>query len=115
MTAISLRQQKIIGFALVLAFAALTRFINLGRPDELVFDEVYYVDGARDFLTSGVELDKGAAEFIVHPPIGKWAIALGIQVFGSRGFVINSANFFNHQKAVPLIFLEYYWSCFDGS
>jgi dolichyl-phosphate-mannose--protein O-mannosyl transferase len=92
MSAISLRPskdrdlRKILGFAGVLAFAALTRFINLGRPGELVFDEVYYVDGARDFLTSGVELDKGAAEFIVHPPVGKWAIALGIQIFGDTPF-----------------------------
>jgi len=59
MNAISLRHRKIMGLALVLTFAALTRFINLGRPGELVFDEVYYVDGARDFLASGVELDKG--------------------------------------------------------
>ena len=92
MSAISLRPskdrdlRKILGFAGVLAFAALTRFINLGRPGELVFDEVYYVDGARDFLASGVELDKGAAEFIVHPPVGKWAIALGIQIFGDTPF-----------------------------
>jgi dolichyl-phosphate-mannose--protein O-mannosyl transferase len=92
MSAISLRpskdrdSRKILGFAGVLAFAALTRFINLGRPGELVFDEVYYVDGARDFLASGVELDKGAAEFIVHPPVGKWAIALGIQIFGDTPF-----------------------------
>lgn len=92
MSAISLRPskdrdlRKILGFAGVLAFAALTRFINLGRLGELVFDEVYYVDGARDFLASGVELDKGAAEFIVHPPVGKWAIALGIQIFGDTPF-----------------------------
>jgi dolichyl-phosphate-mannose--protein O-mannosyl transferase len=47
---------------------------------------VYYVDGARDFLASGVELDKGSAEFIVHPPVGKWAIAAGIKVFGDDPF-----------------------------
>lgn len=67
-------------------FGALTRFINLGRPNELVFDEVYYVDGARDYLAHGVELDKGAAEFVVHPPVGKWLIALGIKVFGDNPF-----------------------------
>ncbi|MFM7491040.1 MAG: phospholipid carrier-dependent glycosyltransferase, partial [Actinomycetota bacterium] len=72
--------------ASLLIFAAAVRFINLGRPDQLVFDEVYYVDGARDYLNSGVEVDNGAAEFIVHPPLGKWAIALGIQVFGDTPF-----------------------------
>lgn len=71
---------------LVLIFAALTRFINLGRPNELVFDEVYYVDGARDFLQTGVEVDGASPEFIVHPPVGKWAIAIGIKLFGDNSF-----------------------------
>ncbi|MEY3685547.1 MAG: Dolichyl-phosphate-mannose-protein mannosyltransferase, partial [Actinomycetota bacterium] len=44
-----------IALAIILFFAAITRFANLGRPNELVFDEVYYVDGARDFLAYGVE------------------------------------------------------------
>jgi dolichyl-phosphate-mannose--protein O-mannosyl transferase len=72
--------------AALLIFAAAVRFVNLGRPPQLVFDEVYYVDGARDYLNSGVELDKGASEFVVHPPIGKWAIALGIKLFGDTPF-----------------------------
>jgi dolichyl-phosphate-mannose--protein O-mannosyl transferase len=75
-----------IGLSVILLFATFTRFINLGRPNELVFDEVYYVDGARDYLKSGVEIDKGDPEFVVHPPIGKWAIALGIKVFGDNSF-----------------------------
>ena len=83
---LSRRQQINIGLGLILLFATLTRFINLGRPNELVFDEVYYVDGARDYLQSGVELDKGASEFVVHPPVGKWAIALGIKAFGDNSF-----------------------------
>ena len=29
---------------LILTFAASVRFVNLGRPDELVFDEIYYVE-----------------------------------------------------------------------
>jgi len=41
-----------IALAIILFFAAITRFANLGRPNELVFDEVYYVDGARDFLSN---------------------------------------------------------------
>ena len=71
---------------LVLLFAAFTRFVNLGRPNELVFDEVYYVDGARDFLQSGVEVDGNSPEFIVHPPVGKWSIAIGIKLFGDNSF-----------------------------
>jgi len=75
-----------IALALILLFAAITRFANLGRPNELVFDEVYYVDGARDFLTYGVESQSGEAEFVVHPPLGKWLIAIGIQIFGDNPF-----------------------------
>ena len=75
-----------IALALILLFAAITRFANLGRPNELVFDEVYYVDGARDFLTYGVESQSGEAEFAVHPPLGKWLIAIGIQIFGDNPF-----------------------------
>ena len=69
------------------------RFWNLGIPDSLVFDEVYYVDGARDYLAGGVEVTDGAAEFVVHPPLGKWLIALGIALFGdtSTGWRIASA------------------------
>lgn len=83
---LSRRTQINVGLAVILLFATVTRFINLGRPNELVFDEVYYVDGARDYLQSGVEVDKGSPEFVVHPPIGKWAIAIGIKLFGDNAF-----------------------------
>ncbi|MEY3447532.1 MAG: hypothetical protein RLZZ14_56, partial [Actinomycetota bacterium] len=70
----------------ILAGAALVRFYRLGRPDSLVFDEVYYVDGARDFLKFGVEVTGSDPEFIVHPAVGKWVIALGIAIFGDTSF-----------------------------
>lgn len=66
----------------MLLVAALIRFWNIGIPEKLVFDEVYYVDGAQDYLRDGVETTDGAAEFVVHPPVGKWLIALGIQIIG---------------------------------
>jgi dolichyl-phosphate-mannose-protein mannosyltransferase len=62
------------------------RIINLGLPKGLVFDEVYYVDGARDLLKYGVEIDGTNPEFIVHPPVGKWLIASGIELFGDNEF-----------------------------
>ena len=62
------------------------RVINLGNPKGFVFDEVYYVDGARDFLNYGVEVEGLEPEFVVHPPIGKWCIALGIRIFGDNEF-----------------------------
>ena len=62
------------------------RIFNLGSPKGLVFDEVYYVDGARDLLTYGVEVNGSDPEFIVHPPVGKWLIASGIKLFGDNEF-----------------------------
>jgi dolichyl-phosphate-mannose--protein O-mannosyl transferase len=62
------------------------RLINLGTPKGFVFDEVYYVDGARDYLAHGVEVSADDPEFVVHPPVGKWLIALGIKLFGDNEF-----------------------------
>ena len=73
--------------SLVITFMAfLMRIFNLATPKGLVFDEIYYVDGARDYLKYGVEVTKGAPEFVVHPPVGKWLIAAGIKVFGNHEF-----------------------------
>jgi len=62
------------------------RIINLGLPKGFIFDEVYYVDGARDLLKYGVEVNGANPEFIVHPPVGKWLIAGGIELFGDSEF-----------------------------
>ena len=62
------------------------RLFHLGLPKGLVFDEVYYVDGARDYLAHGVEVTGSGPEFIVHPPVGKWCIAMGIKIFGNHEF-----------------------------
>lgn len=50
------RQIPSLALIAILGCAAFVRFYRLGRPDSLVFDEVYYVDGARDFLKYGVEV-----------------------------------------------------------
>ena len=72
---------------LLIALASFVlRIFNLGSPKGLVFDEVYYVDGARDLLKYGVEVNGSNPEFIVHPPVGKWLIASGIKVFGDSEF-----------------------------
>lgn len=62
------------------------RLFHLGTPKGFVFDEVYYVDGARDYLAHGVEVTGQEPEFVVHPPVGKWLIALGIKIFGDNEF-----------------------------
>jgi dolichyl-phosphate-mannose-protein mannosyltransferase len=82
--------------AWVVAIAAILRFVNLGLPQGLVFDEVYYATEGQDLLNHGVEWrtetdSAGAvigsrADFVVHPPLGKWIIALGIKIFGNNAF-----------------------------
>jgi dolichyl-phosphate-mannose-protein mannosyltransferase len=71
---------------LISIVAFLLRVINLGNPKGFVFDEVYYVNGAQDLLKYGVEVDGLKPEFVVHPPVGKWCIALGIKIFGDNEF-----------------------------
>lgn len=60
------------------------RVFNLGSIKTLIFDEAYYVDGARDLLAQGVEVAGPNSEFVVHPPLGKWMIALGIKLVGDN-------------------------------
>ncbi len=72
-----------LGIALL---SLILRLVNLGHPKGFVFDEVYYVDGARDYLAHGVEIAGSKAEFVVHPPVGKWLIAIGIKIFGNNEF-----------------------------
>lgn len=70
--------------ALVVAVAAVLRLLRLDQPKGQIFDEVYYAVDARHLLQHGVEWDEGAGtgSFVVHPPLGKWLIAVGEQVFG---------------------------------
>jgi len=62
------------------------RIWHLGTPKGYVFDEVYYAKNAKELLRYGVEYSGSASEFIVHPPVGKWCIALGIKLFGNNEF-----------------------------
>ncbi len=100
-----------LGPLLVTAFAGLLRFWNLGNPHKLVFDETYYVKQAYTMLRDGYEnqwpadADKSftvgdpniyltAGDRAVHPPVGKWMIAVGEWLFGidsSFGWRFSSA------------------------
>jgi dolichyl-phosphate-mannose-protein mannosyltransferase len=77
------------GGPLILALVAGgLRFSRLGVPDSRVFDEVYYAEQALDLLAYGVEYkqDEATPDFVVHPPVGKWVIAAGAQLFGDGAF-----------------------------
>lgn len=68
---------------LVAALAAVTRFWTLGFPTTKSFDEVYYATEAQEMLRYGYE-DNRAYMFVVHPPLGKWLIALTSAMFGDN-------------------------------
>ncbi|WP_041391842.1 dolichyl-phosphate-mannose--protein mannosyltransferase [Pleurocapsa sp. PCC 7327] len=59
--------------AILLATSLALRFWELGRFNQLVFDEVYYVKYAQNYLSRTPFFD-------VHPPLGKYLIAFGIWV-----------------------------------
>ena len=80
--------------------AALTRFIGLGHPHTLMFDEIYYVKDAYALWQNGYEStwkrdsDGLFAQgdfsglttdpsFVVHPELGKWLIGIGMKLFGA--------------------------------
>lgn len=84
---------------LITVIAALLRFKDLANPPRLIFDETYYAKDAFALLMAGYELtwpeDSNEAfltgevtptdepSYVVHPPLGKWLIALGIHLFGA--------------------------------
>lgn len=70
----------------VTALAGVIRFWGLGYPKGTVFDEVYYATEAHEMLLNGGYENNPGYMFIVHPPLGKWFIALGIRAFGYNEF-----------------------------
>jgi dolichyl-phosphate-mannose-protein mannosyltransferase len=106
--ALSTRNIKLLIFWSILTFAALIRFWRLGEPNTLIFDEIYYVDGARDLLSYGVEVkvdgQRVSPEFVVHPPVGKWLIALFLQLLGDNSFAWRSASALAGLACVFLIY-----------
>ena len=95
-------QDRLLGWLVALVvttIAGVLRLRNLGHPDAFVFDETYYAKDAWSLLNFGAEqewakdadkailagdLDQwtGNPSYVVHPPVGKWVIALGEQVGG---------------------------------
>jgi dolichyl-phosphate-mannose-protein mannosyltransferase len=91
------------GPLLVTVFGTYLRFVRLGSPRAVIFDETYYVPDALGILRFGVEhnyvsnrngmLVRGdpriftnGSEFVVHPPFGKVLIAAGEWLFGLTPF-----------------------------
>jgi dolichyl-phosphate-mannose--protein O-mannosyl transferase len=97
-----------IGPIVVTIIGGLLRFVDLGRPHAMIFDETYYPQDALSLLRYGYErkmvdgadgliLDSDGnwralhlflpdPAFVVHPPLGKWTIAVGEYLFGATPF-----------------------------
>lgn len=86
----------------ILAVAAIgggIRFLHLSHPDGFVFDEIYYPKAACIYLGGSDKMchvlssdekfwrsNKWDVGSWVHPPLGKWMIALGVKAFGMNEF-----------------------------
>jgi dolichyl-phosphate-mannose-protein mannosyltransferase len=70
--------------AVVVAIAAILRFVGLSSPKGKIFDEIYYARDAYALIDRGVEWNykDGGPSYVVHPPLGKWLIGLGEWAFG---------------------------------
>ncbi|WP_327588694.1 phospholipid carrier-dependent glycosyltransferase [Nonomuraea sp. NBC_00507] len=103
-----------VGPLVVALFGGILRFVRLGEPKAVVFDETYYIKDAYSLLRYGVEratlgdakdpiadrrliagnLDifkqcpepADCASFVAHPPLGKWMIGVGEWLFGMNPF-----------------------------
>ena len=69
----------------IVGLAAILRLVGISKPKGYIFDEIYYPTDAWDMLKHGVEWDErtNGPAYVVHPPLGKWLIALGEKAFGN--------------------------------
>ena len=84
----------------ITVISGLLRLFRLEFPGRLIFDETYYVKDSYSMITFGYErawpenadasfnagdpsVIESAPEYVVHPPLGKWVIGLGIDLFGA--------------------------------
>lgn len=85
---------------IVTLVAGILRLWNLGHPHDLVFDETYYVKDAwsqwnlgfpstwpdkadERFVAGETDIFTDQGSFVVHPPLGKWLIGVGMWIFGA--------------------------------
>jgi dolichyl-phosphate-mannose--protein O-mannosyl transferase len=95
-----------LALAAVTLLAGILRFVRLGDPATLVFDETYYAaDGCWYVKASESICGVGAEQTPVHPPLGKWLIGLGVDLFGYDSFGWRVASALAGVVAVALLFV----------
>jgi len=83
MTTISKKLKKAMNFfqkewvliVILLVLASVTRFLYLGHPNEVVFDEVYFAKWVTNYYS-------GQFYFDIHPPLAKMMLAALAKLFG---------------------------------
>ncbi|MDP9211808.1 MAG: phospholipid carrier-dependent glycosyltransferase [bacterium] len=82
-----------------LTLAALVfRFVSLGHPGEIIFDETYFAVFAQNYLTATPFFD-------AEPPLGKFLIAGGEWLFGNDSFGWRFAPALFGAAVIPLLYL----------
>lgn len=90
------RDWLILGALTVLA--ALTRFLFLSWPPEIVFDETYFANFAHNYLTNTKFFD-------AEPPLAKFIIASGEWLFGFNSFGWRFMPALFGTAVIPLMYL----------
>lgn len=100
-----LAEHPVFGVMAIALVAFGTRFWNLDGTADIVFDEVYYPKFAQNYL-------RGETLFDAHPPLAKYIIALGIQIFGYAPFGYRCLTAIAG-SLLPLVTYEFVWQLSD--
>lgn len=100
-----LSEHPIYGVMAIALVAFASRFWNLDGLRDIVFDELYYPNFARNYL-------RGAPFFDAHPPLAKYIIAIGIQIFGYAPFGYRCMTALAG-SLLPLVTYELIWQLSD--
>lgn len=114
--------------------AGCLNFAYLARPSEMVFDEIYYAKDACLYtggtlkechITEDAEKywvdERGEVGSWVHPPVGKWMIAVGEFLFGPNSFgwrfsaaIVGALTVMITASIVWLLFRSTLWAFLGG-
>ncbi|MCL5037003.1 MAG: phospholipid carrier-dependent glycosyltransferase [Chloroflexi bacterium] len=96
-----MRNWILIGIILIILFGLGLRVYRLGFPPEMMFDEVYYVKSAQEYIHGDKDTN------LYHPPLAKQIIALGIMAASSLNKFVSwrSASLLFGVIMIPLLFM----------